>query len=73
MTVQKTPSNLYIGPVDILLDVPFYMGCYNVLSPTILPTAETFDPTASFTPALCAAQCISQGKRFAGIFWKRLF
>jgi len=69
VTVSQSSTVVYAGPVDILLDVPFYMGCYEVLSGPALPLPETFTARTTFTPASCVAQCMPQSKRFAGLPW----
>ena len=58
-------SELYFSPPELLLDVPYSMGCFTG-SPD---NAVTFDSFTDKNPASCILGCISKGDefRFAGV------
>ena len=68
---------MYFTPPELLLDVPFSMGCYQ------LPTTERPDgnslnpesPNSDQSPASCILTCLRKGSqyRYAGIPLLHLF
>lgn len=57
-------AHFFVGPVEVLIDVPFDAGCYKVLSSLTGKISETTDIV---TPAWCITKCLqsSETKRFA--------
>lgn len=63
----KSHENLaqfLVGPVEVLIDVPFDAGCYKVLSNL---TGHIANNTDIVTPAWCVTKCLQTNdtKRFA--------
>ena len=64
---NEADSKLYFSPPELLLDVPFSMGCYQGST----ANAETVDPITDTTPASCILGCALKGPeyRFAGLMF----
>ena len=62
---NEDDSELYFSPPELLLDVPYSMGCFKG-SPD---NAVTFDSFTDKNPASCILGCLSKGEdyRFAGV------
>jgi len=65
VTSQAAGATLYSGPLELLVDMPFEVGCFRVLDPSVV---STLTASASLTPASCIVTCLSAGatNRFAG-------
>ena len=62
---NEDDSELYFSPPELLLDVPYSIGCFTG-SPG---NAVTFDSFTDKNPASCILGCLSKGEdyRFAGV------
>ena len=54
------------GPAELLVDVPFDLGCFQVLNWTAVTSAATVTSLSTVTPASCLVGCVALSKRFAG-------
>ena len=68
ITSTKNGATIYSGPPELIMDVPFEMGCYQILNSTQMPAPVT---TIDLTPASCIVLCLADAKSFAGehYFW----
>ena len=56
-----------LGPVEVVIDVPFYVGCFLELSDPSSKGLSITDVPDSNTPAWCITQCATNdpSKRYA--------
>ena len=67
LITQSNDFNSFIlGPLELLLDVPFYVGCFQEVQPLSGGTAIT-DANDNMTPAVCISKCFGSDatKRYA--------
>jgi hypothetical protein len=60
VTSTSAGATIYSGPMELLVDVPIEVGCFQISS---VPTSTT---ATDLTPASCLVTCNSASKRFAG-------
>ena len=71
----STPGNdwspIALGPVELLLDVPFYVGCFKEVDSLVGGTLIE-EGNEIMTPTLCLTKCITTDgtKRYAGKLFK---
>ena len=67
LTTQSNDFNSFIlGPVELVLDVPFYVGCFQEVQPFSGGTTIT-GAIDDMTPAVCILKCLGSDttKRYA--------
>ena len=52
-------SDLDLGPVELIIDVPLYMGCFEEISSPDAKALTISDGTDKMTPSLCVSKCVS--------------
>ena len=62
ITSNQANAQMYSGPLELLIDVPFELGCFELLDASILASPEP----SVVTPASCLVACIDGDQRFAG-------
>ena len=64
-TSQADGVTLLTGPLELLLDVPFEIGCFQILNSTTFPSPTKLD---NLTSASCIVSCLSANPlmRYAG-------
>ena len=63
----KDLSDFIIGPVDLVIDTPFYMGCYQEMT-DVSEKATLIDSANVLTITWCLTECLKfdMKSRFAG-------
>ena len=68
MTFEATAdkSHVRMGPAELLIDVPFHMGCYKTLQNSLQVVITEIYPLDN-SPVKCLTHCLENGLRYAGL------
>jgi hypothetical protein len=64
---EENGTRLYIGPAEVLLDLPYVVGCYELLDDISSEGQTISEDPAVMTPVWCITKCLNRDstKRFA--------